>query len=92
MYLLEQTVQYISSTGPTMYLLEQTVQYISSTGPTMYLLEQTVQYTHTNNIKQNRRVRHMNNPLTGSRSTFEFPSQVNLSGPSLYYIARTLGK
>ena len=23
-------------------------------------------------------------PATGSRSTFEFPSRVNLSGPSLY--------
>ena len=29
---------------------------------------------------------------TGSRSTFEFPSRVNLSAPSLYCIARTLGK
>ena len=29
---------------------------------------------------------------TGSRSTFEFPSRVNLSGPRLYCIARTLGK
>ena len=29
---------------------------------------------------------------TGSRSTFEFPSRVNLSGPSLYCIAQTLGK
>ena len=29
---------------------------------------------------------------TGFRSTFEFPSRVNLSGPSLYCIARTLGK
>ena len=29
---------------------------------------------------------------TGSRSTFEFPSRVNLSGPSLYCIARTSGK
>ena len=29
---------------------------------------------------------------TGSRSTFEFPSRVNLSGPSLYCIARTMGK
>ena len=29
---------------------------------------------------------------TGSRSTFEFPSRVNLSGPSLYCIARTLSK
>ena len=28
----------------------------------------------------------------GSRSTFEFPSRVNFSGPSLYCIARTLGK
>ena len=28
---------------------------------------------------------------TGSRSTFEFTSRVNLSGPSLYCIARTLG-
>ena len=26
------------------------------------------------------------------RSTFEFPNRVNLSGPSLYCIARTLGK
>ena len=31
-------------------------------------------------------------PYTSSRSTFEFPSRVNLSGPSLYCIARTLGK
>ena len=30
--------------------------------------------------------------LTGSRSTFEFPSWINLSGPSLFRIARTLGK
>ena len=30
--------------------------------------------------------------ITGSRSTFEFQSRVNLSGPSLYCIARTLGK
>ena len=29
---------------------------------------------------------------TGSRSTFEFPSRVNLSGPCLYCIVRTLGK
>ena len=29
---------------------------------------------------------------TGSRSTFEFPSRVNLSGPSLYCIAQTLIK
>jgi len=29
---------------------------------------------------------------TGSRSTFVFPSQVNLSGPSFYCITRTLGK
>ena len=28
---------------------------------------------------------------TGSRSTFEFPSRVNLFSPSLYCIARTLG-
>ena len=28
---------------------------------------------------------------TGSRSTFEFTIRVNLSGPSLYCIARTLG-
>ena len=28
---------------------------------------------------------------TGSRSTFEFPIRVNLSGPSLYCTARTLG-
>ena len=28
----------------------------------------------------------------GSRSTFEFPSRVNSSGPSLYCIARSLGK
>ena len=28
--------------------------------------------------------------ITGSRSTFEFPSRVNFSGPSLYCIARTL--
>ena len=32
------------------------------------------------------------NPITGSRSTFEFPSRVNLSGPSLYCIARTLNR
>ena len=30
--------------------------------------------------------------ITGSSSTFEFPSRVNLSGPSLYCIARTLSK
>ena len=30
--------------------------------------------------------------ITGSRSTFEFSSRVNLSGPSLYCIAQTLGK
>ena len=30
--------------------------------------------------------------MEGSRSTFKFPSQVNLSGPSLYCVARTLGK
>ena len=30
--------------------------------------------------------------ITNSRSTFEFPSRANLSGPSLYCIARTLGK
>jgi len=30
--------------------------------------------------------------ITGSRSTFEFPSRVNLSDPSLYCIARTWGK
>ena len=30
--------------------------------------------------------------ITGSRSTFEFPSRVNFSGPSLHCIARTLGK
>ena len=30
--------------------------------------------------------------FTGSHSTFEFPSCVNLSGPSLYCIARTLDK
>ena len=30
--------------------------------------------------------------LTGSLSTFEFPSRVNLYGPSLYCIAWTLGK
>ena len=30
--------------------------------------------------------------LHGQRSTFEFPSRVNLSVPSLYCIARTLGK
>ena len=29
---------------------------------------------------------------TGSRSTFNFTSRVNLSGPSLYCIARTLGE
>ena len=29
--------------------------------------------------------------ITGRRSTFEFTSRVNLSGPSLYCIARTLG-
>ena len=29
--------------------------------------------------------------ITGSRSTIEFPSRVNLSGLSLYCIARTLG-
>ena len=29
---------------------------------------------------------------TGSRSSFKFPSRVNLSAPSLYCIARTLGK
>ena len=29
--------------------------------------------------------------VTGSRRTFEFPSRVNLSGTSLYCIARTLG-
>ena len=28
--------------------------------------------------------------ITGNRSTFEFPSRVNLSGPNLYCIARTL--
>ena len=28
---------------------------------------------------------------TGSRSTFEFTSRVNLFGPSLYSIARTFG-
>jgi len=28
----------------------------------------------------------------GSRSTFEFPSRVNLSGPSLYCITRALGE
>ena len=28
---------------------------------------------------------------TGSRSTFEFPSQVNLFGPSLYCVAWTIG-
>ena len=27
----------------------------------------------------------------GSRSTFEFPYRINLSGPNLYCIARTLG-
>jgi len=31
-------------------------------------------------------------PHTGSRSTFEFPSQVNFFGPSLYCIALSLGK
>ena len=30
--------------------------------------------------------------ITGSRSTFEFQGRVNLSGPSVYCIARTLGK
>ena len=30
--------------------------------------------------------------LTGSCSTFEFPSRVNFSGPSLYCIARSVGK
>ena len=30
--------------------------------------------------------------IPGSRSTFEFPSRVNLSGPSLYCIVQTLGK
>ena len=30
--------------------------------------------------------------ITGSSSTFAFPSRVNLSGPSLYCIARTLSK
>ena len=30
--------------------------------------------------------------VTGSRSTFKFLSRVNLSGPSLYCIARSLGK
>ena len=30
--------------------------------------------------------------VQGSRSAFEFPSRVNLSCPSLYGIARTLGK
>ena len=30
--------------------------------------------------------------LKGSRSTFEFPSRVNLSGPSLYCVVKTLGK
>jgi len=30
--------------------------------------------------------------ITGSCSTFEFPSRVNISGPSLYCIAETLGK
>ena len=30
--------------------------------------------------------------VTGSRSTFVFPSRVNFSGPSLYCIAQTLGK
>ena len=29
---------------------------------------------------------------TDSRSTFEFPSRINLSGPRFYCIARTLGK
>ena len=28
----------------------------------------------------------------GYNSTFEFPSRVNLSGPSLYCIGQTLGK
>ena len=28
--------------------------------------------------------------FTGRRTTFEFPSRVNLSGPSLYCAARTL--
>ena len=36
-------------------------------------------------------VKYFWHPGTGSRSTFEFPSRVNLSGPSLYYIARKLG-
>ena len=34
----------------------------------------------------------LENTVTGSRGTFGFPSQVNLSGPSLYSITRTLGK
>ena len=29
---------------------------------------------------------------TGSLGTFEFPNRVNLSGPSLYCVARTLGE
>ena len=39
-------------------------------------------------------LQHFRKPCTrtGSRSTFEFPSQVNLSGPILYCIAWTLGK
>ena len=35
---------------------------------------------------------HINERSTGSRSTFEFPSRVNFSVPSLYCIAWTLGK
>ena len=37
------------------------------------------------------KVKITDNHSTGS-CTFEFPSRVNFSGPSLYCIARTLGK
>ena len=35
---------------------------------------------------------YMGYSVMGSRSIFEFPSRNNLSGPSLYCTARTLGK
>ena len=38
------------------------------------------------------KVKIKDNHSTGSCSKFEFPSRVNFSGPSLYCIARTLGK